>query len=203
MELSRSDYITVACTFFSVVIADLVVGHWGAVGCLIVGAIIFVKGLLTKAPRQAPQIQGEVFGVNPGNYGSGHTLWRKHAWVELSFQVRMCNQQGPATTLETIELDGSDLEPGVAFEPVQVPPSLVLSPGIAQTIEVATTANTYAKYAEEVAPISLDRMRVTVVDSFGNRHLIAVRRAQTLTFGRYIPVEDRLPQEEDDPEILL
>ena len=134
------------------------------------------------AKNEKPEIQGEVYGFSPALYRSDGVfdrIW--HVQFEFNFTLFMCNHKPISTTIRQLRLDGSLLCPKVIFE-VTLAPDISLSHGIGKTFPITLAKASIDGLGDpNVGPINLDRLQVTVTDSFEQTHLIRVRAGASLT----------------------
>lgn len=146
------------------------------------------------AKNQKPDIRGEAFDFLSSE-GSGEGNYRDHwrSYTDLTFELFLCNQRPVTSNLRAIELDGTQLVPPVTFDvmrhAVNMEPDLTtldveLSQGMSRTLSVNGTATVYGMRLADVPPIMLDKLIVTVIDGFEQRHRIRVRAGERLRFGQ-------------------
>jgi hypothetical protein len=137
-----------------------------------------------------PDIRGEVGVCGYGMEGEGHENGHWSVDSEVVFQLSLCNHRPVTTTLEGIECDGSQLTPPVLFEPSLVsstgsfPVGTEMPHGIGKTIDVAIAATIDGVRWQDVHPIDLKPLKFYVIDAFGQRHLLQIKRGDRLFASR-------------------
>ena len=167
---------------------------WVVDGSFVLAVVFFVlaafltwndehqKYVAEVAKNQMPDIKGQLEMVGSGMNGTGETSCS----CDLIFDLSLCNHRPVNTTLQGIDFDGSQLTPPVVFSPSVAhrhkwfPAGKLLTHGIGVTaqaiVEARVSGTTFTS-------LSLDALRVHVIDAFGNRHLLSMKQGQTVEIG--------------------
>ena len=175
---------------------------WVVGGSAILAAVFFVvaayktwrdehrKYLDEVGKNQRPDIKGEASHFDYHGTRSTQVIdGNKSASSGISFQLFLCNERPPTTTLRDIEIDGSQLTPPVLFDfklieiverDIPFPVGTELPFGIGKNITVHVEMTVAGMDFVEVPPINMDKLKVCVVDAFGQRHPIPVKPGEQL-----------------------
>jgi hypothetical protein len=144
------------------------------------------KYVAEVAKNQMPDIKGQLEMVGSGMYGISTGSGETSCSCDLIFDLSLCNHRPVNTTLQGIDFDGSQLNPPVVFSPSVAqrhewfPAGALLTHGIGVTaqaiVEARVSGTTFTS-------LSLNALRVHVIDAFGNRHLLSMKQGQTVEIG--------------------
>ena len=106
--------------------------------------------------------------------GKGIGEGRKSCHTEVRFGITICNHRAVITNIREIRLDGSDLDPPLAFaecdiprgSPLGPPPDLVLPLGIEKDFAVNSEATAHGLW-RKAGEVDLAKLKIAVVDRFG------------------------------------
>jgi hypothetical protein len=138
------------------------------------------------AKNQKPDIQGDVAVCGYGIEEEGHENGQWSVDSEVIFQLTLCNHRAVTTTLEDIECDGSALIPPVVFNPALsrprtgFPVGVEMPRGIGRCFDVTVSATINGVRWADVHPIDLRPLKFHVIDAFGQKHLLRVRKGDRL-----------------------
>jgi hypothetical protein len=148
------------------------------------------KRVETSAPSDMPDLKGRAFNFEiDGKYGRGFNgdKWGAHA--EIRFQIEVCNHHAVTTNIAAIAISGSRIDETLMFANTRLSgPPVALERGIRHELAVKAeaamgrpTPPIKGEWPEEVK-INLGTLVVTLVDGFGESHLLVVDKNETITF---------------------
>jgi hypothetical protein len=145
------------------------------------------------AKNAKPDIRGEAFNFSGrGIHEEGCAYGRWSVSCNITFEIAACNHGAIVPTLKAVEMKGPSLTPPITFdfsffqgfgrEPA-FPVGTEMQHGIGKNMKVRATATVDGKRLAEMQPIVMDDFKVHIVDAFGYKHPIRVRRSERLVFG--------------------
>jgi hypothetical protein len=135
-------------------------------------------------------IQGEAFEFNVCKAFGGSTMPPYATWMGVGFTLAVSNHGSKTTTIE-LQVDGSELQPRAEFkkwfmpEPgKRIPTSRLnrLPPGQKIHLYVTMEAEFPGLNLEAFKLVDLAPLRIWLIDGFGVRHAIPIRRGEVLKY---------------------
>ena len=149
---------------------------------------------LRQATEQ-PDIQGEAFLFKmTGSRFEGIAFSEPYIKVRISFHISVCNRHPVSTNVKTLAIDGGSMEPPWGFSEIAVyellsnpdRTSSVMNPELPRGHNVNLLGEAWLTIGgpdvtiKKIEGAVVTRLRIYLVDGFGNRHPISVRTGQPL-----------------------
>ncbi len=146
------------------------------VTCYRVWASEYDRAEIEIAKNEKPEIRGEIFDFKRrGVFGDSIAREKWSCSFHISFTIYLCNHRTVSTTIKEIKLDGSKMNPPSAFSEVSLSQVVRLDRGIGKELEKGVLVTVEGKRLDEVERISTQGLKASVVDAFGQTHVIPVR----------------------------
>jgi hypothetical protein len=136
----------------------------------------YVRAEAETIKNSKPEIRGEVFDFKKGRFsGGGHIKGTWHCHFVLEFKIYLCNHRPIGTTIKNIVLDGAEIDPPMTFSEITVSENIRLEQGDGLTLPEVAEVHVEGKRLEEIRNANLKGLKVSVIDAFGDTHLIGVK----------------------------